>query len=65
MSLLPFNQPALDLSDFAVAGRKEAWFDVFGWADRDLYRPGETIRLSALLRDHDGNPIKPQPLFVP
>ena len=64
VSLLPFNQPALDLSDFAVAGRKEAWFDVFGWSDRDLYRPGETIRLSALLRDHDGNPIKPQPLFV-
>ncbi|HKE47394.1 MAG TPA: alpha-2-macroglobulin, partial [Rhodanobacteraceae bacterium] len=64
VSMLPFNQPALDLSDFAVAGRKEAWFDVFGWSDRDLYRPGETIRLSALLRDHDGNPIKPQPLFL-
>ncbi|MBO9663502.1 alpha-2-macroglobulin [Dokdonella sp.] len=64
VSLLPFNQPALDLSDFAVAGRKQTWFEVFGWSDRDLYRPGETIRLSALLRDHDGNAIKPQPLFV-
>ena len=64
VSLLPFNQPALDLSDFAVAGRKQTWFEVFGWSDRDLYRPGETIRLSALLRDHDGNPIKPQPLFL-
>ncbi|MBN8726163.1 MAG: alpha-2-macroglobulin family protein [Xanthomonadales bacterium] len=63
-SLLPFNQPALDLSDFAVAGRKQAWFDVFAWSDRDLYRPGETIRLSALLRDYDGKPIEPQPLFV-
>ncbi len=64
VSLLPFNQPALDLSDFAVAGRKQTWFDVFAWSGRDLYRPGETIRLSALLRDFDGNPIKPQPLFV-
>lgn len=64
VSLLPFNQPALDLSDFAVAGRKQTWFDVFGWADRDLYRPGETIRLSALLRDYDGKAIKPQPLFL-
>ncbi len=63
-SLLPFNQPALDLSEFAVAGRKQAWFDVFAWADRDLYRPGETIRLSALLRDYDGRPIKAQPLFI-
>ena len=64
VSLLPFNQPALDLSDFAVAGRKQTWFEVFAWADRDLYRPGETIALSALLRDFDGNPIKPQPLFI-
>ncbi len=64
VSLLPFNQPALDLSDFAVAGRKQTWFDVFGWSDRDVYRPGETLRLSALLRDYDGNAIKPQPLFL-
>ncbi|MEO8011199.1 MAG: MG2 domain-containing protein, partial [Dokdonella sp.] len=64
VSIVPFNQPALDLSDFAVAGRKQAWFDVFAWSGRDLYRPGETVRLSALLRDNDGNPIKPQPLFV-
>jgi uncharacterized protein YfaS (alpha-2-macroglobulin family) len=64
VSLVPFNQPALDLSDFAVAGRRQAWFDVFAWSGRDLYRPGETVRLSALLRDHDGKSIKPQPLFL-
>ncbi len=64
VSLLPFNQPALDLSDFAVGGRRQAWFDVFAWSGRDLYRPGETVRLSALLRNYDGKPIKPQPLFL-
>ena len=64
VSMVPFNQPALDLSDFAVAGRREAWFDVFAWSGRDLYRPGETVRLSALLRDNDGKSIKPQPLFA-
>ncbi|MEO7916783.1 MAG: MG2 domain-containing protein, partial [Dokdonella sp.] len=64
VSLLPFNQPALDLSDFAVSGRKQQWFDVFAWSGRDLYRPGETVRLSAVLRDFDGAAIKPQPLFV-
>jgi uncharacterized protein YfaS (alpha-2-macroglobulin family) len=64
VSMLPFNQPALDLSDFAVAGRSQAWFDVFAWSGRDLYRPGETVRLSALLRDHDGKSIKAQPLFA-
>ncbi|MFT4255710.1 MAG: alpha-2-macroglobulin [Pseudoxanthomonas sp.] len=64
-AMLPFNQPALDLSEFAVAGRKDAWFDVFAWSGRDLYRPGETVRVSALLRDHDGKPVKAgQPLFL-
>ena len=52
-SMLPFNQPALDLSEFQVAGRKQAWFDVFTWSGRDLYRPGEIVRLSALMRDYD------------
>ena len=69
VSMLPFNQPALDLSEFAVAGREQAWFDVFAWSGRDLYRPGETVRISALLRDQDGQPIDtkgkaPQPIFV-
>ncbi|MBP6596031.1 MAG: alpha-2-macroglobulin family protein [Arenimonas sp.] len=64
VSLLPFNQPALDLSEFAVAGRPQAWFDVFAWSGRDLYRPGETLRLSALMRDYDGRAVKAQPLFL-
>ena len=69
MSMLPFNQPALDLSEFAVSGREQAWFDVFAWSGRDLYRPGETVRVSALLRDFDGRPVqakggKSQSLFV-
>ena len=70
VSLLPFNQPALDLSEFAVGGRAQAPFDVFAWAGRDLYRPGETVHVSALLRDHDGRAMPAakdgagQPLFL-
>jgi uncharacterized protein YfaS (alpha-2-macroglobulin family) len=64
VSVLPFNQPALDLSEFAVAGRRQAWFDVFAWSGRDLYRPGETLRISALMRDYDGRAIEAQPLFL-
>lgn len=72
VSLLPFNQPALDLSEFAVDGRGQADFDVFAWSGRDLYRPGETVRISALLRDFDGRALpapkdgngKGQPLFL-
>src|SRR5690606_16831555 len=69
VSLLPFNQPALDLSEFAVGGRPQADFDVFAWSGRDLYRPGETLRVSALLRDGDGGLLPApatggQPLFL-
>src|SRR5690606_29133706 len=44
-------------------------FEVFAWSGRDLYRPGETVRVSALLRDHDGKPVPAgergaQPLFA-
>lgn len=64
VSFLPFNAPALDLSAFAVAGRPQAAFDVFAWSGRDLYRPGETLQLTALLRDHDGHELPAQPLFL-
>ena len=64
VSVLPFNRPALDISNFDITGRKQAPFEVFAWSGRDLYRPGETMRASALLRDYDGNPMKQQPLFV-
>lgn len=56
--MLSFNQPASDLSEFAVGGREQAWFDVFAWSGRDLYRPGETVRVSALLRDFMVPPAK-------
>src|SRR5690242_15897775 len=64
VSVLPFNRPALDVSNFDVTGRKQAPFEVYAWSGRDLYRPGETLRVSALLRDYDGKPMKPQSLFV-
>ncbi|WP_350016425.1 alpha-2-macroglobulin [Rhodanobacter sp. IGA1.0] len=64
VSVLPFNRPALDVSNFDISGRRQAPFEVYAWSGRDLYRPGETLRASALLRDYDGKPMKPQSLFV-
>ncbi|MEO7068041.1 MAG: alpha-2-macroglobulin [Rhodanobacter sp.] len=64
VSVLPFNRPALDVSNFDITGRKQAPFEVYAWSGRDLYRPGETLRASALLRDYDGKPMKAQSLFV-
>lgn len=65
MSLLAFSQPALDLSEFEVDGNTAADVSVFLWSGRDLYRPGEPLRVAALLRDFDGRPLSgTQPLFA-
>ncbi len=64
VSVLAFNQPALDVSNFDITGRRQAPFAVYAWSGRDLYRPGETLRASALLRDYDGKPLPAQSLFV-
>ncbi len=54
LALVSFDQPALDLSEFAVAGRRQSAQDVYAWSGRDLFRPGEVLQVSALLRDYDG-----------
>lgn len=59
--LLPFRQTALDLSEFVVSGRPHTALDAYVWSGRDLYRPGETLHLSALLRDFDGQPLETAP----
>lgn len=64
VSVLPFNRPALDISNFDVTGRRQAPFEVYAWSGRDLYRPGEAMRVSALLRDYDGRAMKQQPVYV-
>lgn len=46
---------AFDLSDRGVKGRERAGaLDAFLYADRGVYRPGETVHLNALLRDKVG-----------
>lgn len=57
LTLLPMSQPALDLSEFEVTGATADQVSVFIWSGRDLYRPGENLRFSALLRDFDGKPL--------
>jgi uncharacterized protein YfaS (alpha-2-macroglobulin family) len=64
LSLLSFRQPALDLSEFPIDGRPQRAAEIFPWSGRDLYRPGETLRVDALLRDPDGRAMPAQPLFA-
>ncbi len=60
LTVLPFNQPALDLSEFDVEGTTADAISLHIWSGRDLYRPGENVRFFALLRDFDGKPLNNQ-----
>ncbi|MEJ2038732.1 MAG: MG2 domain-containing protein [Desulfosarcinaceae bacterium] len=56
-SVLSMQAPALDLSAFDLGKQPFREIDLFVYGPRDLYRPGETVILDALLRDHDGRTL--------
>ncbi|WP_199610797.1 alpha-2-macroglobulin family protein [Flocculibacter collagenilyticus] len=53
-SVIEINKPALDLSDFNIGLRPNKPQQLFIYAPRDLYRPGELVHFNALLRNDDG-----------
>lgn len=54
-AFLNLKSPAFDLSDRGVAGREvPAGLDAFVYAERGVYRSGETVYLTALARDGQG-----------
>ncbi|WP_270938880.1 alpha-2-macroglobulin family protein, partial [Falsiroseomonas oryzae] len=56
---LDLETAAFDLSDRGAAGRPHPGpLDAFVWLDRGIYRPGETVQVSALLRDSGGQPAE-------
>ncbi|MDR3536978.1 MAG: alpha-2-macroglobulin [Acetobacteraceae bacterium] len=56
-TMLDLNAAAFDLSDRGVAGLPHPGpLDAYVWLDRGIYRPGETVRVMALLRDNAGRP---------
>ena len=62
VSVLPLEVPALDMSEFDLGHRRQAPRAVFVYSPRDMYRPGESVILSALLRDYDGRMTPAVPL---
>ena len=54
-AFLNLHAPAFDLTDRGVAGRPAPnGLDAFVYAERGVYRSGETVYLTALLRDAQG-----------
>lgn len=64
-AFLSLKSDAFDLSDRGVSGRSvPAGPDAFVYAERGVYRSGETVYLTALLRDGQGNAITGSPLTL-
>jgi alpha-2-macroglobulin len=63
-SFIELGRNALDLSEFNITGNKYYDKQLVLFGPRNLYRPGETVFLNALLRDADGKPVANQPIKV-
>lgn len=64
-AFLSLKSNAFDLTDRGVAGRAvPAGADAFVYAERGVYRSNETVYLTALLRDGQGNAITGGPLTL-
>jgi uncharacterized protein YfaS (alpha-2-macroglobulin family) len=64
-AFLSLKPSAFDLSDRGVAGRAvPAGADAFVYAERGVYRSSETVYLTALLRDGQGNAVNGGPLTL-
>lgn len=64
-AMLDLGTPAFDLSDRGVAGRAAPGpMDGFVFAERGVYRQGETVNLTFLLRDNASRAVADLPLTV-
>jgi len=64
-AFLSLKSPAFDLTDRGVAGRRTpAGLDAFVYTERGVYRSGETVHITALLRDAAGVATPNAPLTL-
>ncbi len=64
-AFLSLKGPAFDLTDRGVAGRSvTAGLDAFVYAERGVYRTGETVHLTTLLRDSKGVAVTGVPMTL-
>jgi len=63
---MTFSSTGVNTSKFDVGGKYEnlSGFDVFIYGDRDIYRPGETVNLSGIIRDEQWQTPAPIPVKV-
>ncbi|WP_176330134.1 alpha-2-macroglobulin family protein [Oceanospirillum sanctuarii] len=64
VTLMPLNQPPLDLSRMGTGSRQFLQRELFIYSPRDLYRGGDTVTINALLRDEDGQRLPDTKLML-
>lgn len=58
LAALSLEAASFDLSDRGASGRPHPGpVDAFLWLDRGIFRPGETVNATALIRDAGGRPL--------
>lgn len=61
--LLDLTRAGFDFADRGVSGRPSPGaIDVFSWTERGIYRPGESVHASALVRDVSAHAVGDLPL---
>src|SRR6185295_3951971 len=64
-NFLEVSRGAFDLSDRGVGGRKQPGpVDAFLYTERGIYRPGEVVHLTALVRDNKADAIAGLPVTL-
>ncbi|WP_223669111.1 alpha-2-macroglobulin family protein [Kangiella shandongensis] len=63
-NLIRLQSPKLDLSEFKLTKRQQYPLELFLYGPRDLYRPGEMVRIQGILRDSQANWLEPTPVSV-
>lgn len=59
------NVEPFDLTDRGDKGRQlTEFYNAYVYTDRDIYRPGDDINLTVMLRDHECNAIESVPLTI-
>ncbi|MCC5867794.1 MAG: alpha-2-macroglobulin family protein, partial [Gammaproteobacteria bacterium] len=60
-AVLDLDRAPVDLSDHPISGRDRGAVDAYLYLDRDIYRPGERVYASALIRTASGDALRDRP----
>ncbi|MEY3443691.1 MAG: hypothetical protein RLZZ519_1972, partial [Bacteroidota bacterium] len=64
LQFLDLDRSQIDQDRFDLEGKSRSTYDIFCYSDRDLYRPGDTLHFSAIVRNWDFGTPKNLPVTI-